>query len=125
MEIKNCKKCGKIFNYIRGPELCVTCKKEFDKKLSIVKDYIRKNPDKTIDDVSKETDTSKKQILEWIREEKICLKQNTEIKIFCRGCKKPILTGNFCQDCKKIFRYDNKDYNDIKDKPKMRFLNKK
>lgn len=121
MKVVNCKKCGIVFRYHSGIELCDSCKKETEVNFNIVKDYIRKHPNKTIDEISKETNVSKRQVLQWINEGIITTMTNSISEpIRCRGCNIKIEEGIFCENCKKIFKY--KEYK--KEKPKMHFLNK-
>ena len=35
MDVRNCKKCGKLFNYVSGPMICPLCKEELEEKLEI------------------------------------------------------------------------------------------
>ena len=32
MNVRNCKKCNRIFNYIAGPTICPACKEDLEKK---------------------------------------------------------------------------------------------
>ena len=36
MEVKNCKKCRRLFNYISGPSICPQCREELEKKFQEV-----------------------------------------------------------------------------------------
>ena len=38
--IRNCSRCGKMFNYIVGDVICENCKKEIEEKFQQVKKYI-------------------------------------------------------------------------------------
>ena len=38
MDVRNCKDCGKLFNYIGGAPLCQTCLKKLDDKFVQVKE---------------------------------------------------------------------------------------
>ena len=40
MDVRNCKGCGKLFNYMSGAQLCPECREKLEKKFSSVKDYI-------------------------------------------------------------------------------------
>lgn len=52
MEVRNCKGCGKIFNYIGGMPMCEACKKELEDKFQQVKAYIYDNRDADINQVA-------------------------------------------------------------------------
>jgi hypothetical protein len=45
MEVKNCKNCGRLYNYIGGVyRLCPECMRKLEEKFQEVKDYIENNP---------------------------------------------------------------------------------
>ena len=45
MDVKNCRGCGRLFNYIGGGYfLCPACMEALDKKFQVVKKYIQDNP---------------------------------------------------------------------------------
>ena len=45
MEVKNCKNCGRLYNYIGGVyRLCPECMRKLEEKFQEVKDYIEDNP---------------------------------------------------------------------------------
>ncbi len=70
MEVRNCKGCGKIFNYIGGMPMCEACKKELEDKFQQVKAYIYDNRDADINQVAEDNDVSVQQIRQWVREER-------------------------------------------------------
>ena len=41
MNARNCRKCGKLFNYVSGPPICMACREALEKKFQEVKEYIR------------------------------------------------------------------------------------
>ena len=71
MEVKNCKGCGRLFNYMGGAPLCDGCRKKFEQKFQEVKQYLDENPNASVNQVSEDNDVSVKQIKQWIREESI------------------------------------------------------
>lgn len=101
MEVRNCKDCGKLFNYMGGVPVCPTCSKKLEEKFEQVKEYIYDNPGANINQVADENDVSVKQIKQWIREERLCFADNSELGIECENCGAMIKTGRFCQKCKK------------------------
>ena len=115
MEVKNCKGCGRIFNYMDGEQLCPACKKKLEEKFSEVKKYIEDNPDATVKQVSEDMDVSVKQIKLWIRQERLILSKASPDGILCESCGRPIRSGKFCDKCKTSMQ--NKLANAL-DKPK-------
>lgn len=100
MNVRNCKKCGRIFNYIGGPVTCQKCREELEEKFQEVRKYVRDNPGVDITEVSEECDVEPKQIRRWIQEERLELSENSPIKIPCESCGALIRSGRFCEKCK-------------------------
>ncbi|MCI8377245.1 MAG: flagellar protein [Lachnospiraceae bacterium] len=99
MDVRNCKKCGKLFNY-NGESLCQSCVKEMEDKFFEVRDYIYKNPTANMAVVAEENDIPIQQIKKWVRQERLTFSKDSGISIDCESCGKPILTGRYCKDCK-------------------------
>lgn len=99
MDVRNCKKCGKLFNY-SGEALCPLCVKEMEDKFFEVREYIYKNPSASMAIVAEEIDVPIQQIKKWVRQERLCFSKDAGISIDCESCGKPILTGRYCKECK-------------------------
>lgn len=100
MEVKNCRDCGRLFNYVTGPRLCSECKQKLEDKFMEVRDYIRDNPAANIAEISENMDVSTQQIHQWIREERLIFSPDSMVTIDCEHCGAPIRTGRFCDKCK-------------------------
>jgi hypothetical protein len=70
-------------------------------KFRQVRDYIRDHPHENVDQVAVHTDTAKKQILEWVKEERLQFDKPELVGLTCRKCGMIIPTGMFCKECKK------------------------
>lgn len=100
MDVRNCARCGKIFNYITGQPICIECKSEIEKKFSEVKQYLRENPGANIQEVSEANKVEIRQIKQWIREERITFSEDSMVGIECELCGTMIKSGRFCSKCK-------------------------
>lgn len=100
MDVRNCKGCGKLFNYIQGPPLCPTCVKALDAKFEEVKEYVYDHPRVDMQEVSEVFDVSIAQIKQWIREERLAFADDSMIGIDCESCGVTIKTGRYCKVCK-------------------------
>lgn len=100
MDVRNCKDCGKLFNYIGGAPLCQTCLKKLDDKFTQVKEYIYDHPGAGVQEVAEENDVTPGQIRKWIREERLAFADDSPIGIACESCGTTIKTGRFCKQCK-------------------------
>ena len=106
MNIRNCKKCKKLFNYVTGPNICPTCKAEVEQKFQEVKQYIQNNERSDMQDVSDACDVEVAQIQQWIREERLLLSYNSPMGIECERCGSKIMRGRFCEKCKSEMTND-------------------
>lgn len=121
MEVKNCKGCGRLFNYIGGPRMCPVCVDESEKKFFEVKEYIRENTNTEIGEVAEATEVSLVQIKQWVREERLAFSAESGSIIECEKCGVLIVTGKYCQNCKNDMQ---KNLTSALDKPKIDQLRK-
>ena len=98
--LRNCKGCGKLFNYMSGAQLCPECRAKLEKKFSSVKDYIGEHPQASISQVAEDMDVSVKQIKQWVKEERLILSEASLDGVLCEHCGRPITSGRFCDKCK-------------------------
>jgi len=99
-ELRNCKKCNRLFSSVDGSTLCSRCNVKVDDGFNRVREYIYDNPVSSIKDVSKGTSVSADVILKWIRDGRIILAENSSIS-FCQRCGSPMDGGRFCGKCVK------------------------
>lgn len=100
MDVRNCRSCGRLFNYYGGTPICPACKDQLEEKFQQVKEYLRQNPNAPIQAVSDDNDVSVKQITQWVREERLTFSDDSPIGIECENCGAIIKTGRFCEHCK-------------------------
>lgn len=100
MDVRNCRSCGRLFNYYGGVPICKACKDQLEEKFQQVKEYLRQNPNAPIQAVSDDNDVSVKQITQWVREERLTFSDDSPIGIECENCGAIIKTGRFCEHCK-------------------------
>ena len=99
MEIKNCKKCKRIFQYLTGPQLCITCKDEDELEFQEIKKYLKEHPRATMTEVAEALEISVEKITKFLRDGRLEVAEGSAIKIECESCGRPILTGKYCQIC--------------------------
>ncbi len=127
MELKVCKNCRRLFQYIYGPEICPDCIKALSKEkteeaeqdlanavvtkdinnekelFERVKEYIIAHPKATISDISGVMDVTPKQLFEWIREERLEFSEDSKDAWFeCEKCGTKIKSGRLCSRCKGL-----------------------
>ncbi|MBQ1597812.1 MAG: flagellar protein [Lachnospiraceae bacterium] len=100
MEVRNCRKCGRMFNYLGGPPICAACRKDAEMLFQKVRDYIRDNPKASISQICEDCGCTNTQLRQWIREERLEFSRDSDITMKCENCGASIRTGRFCDKCK-------------------------
>lgn len=101
MNVRNCRKCGRIFNHISGMPICPACKEKLEEKFQEVKKYIRENRMADLKEVAEECEVEIGQLQQWIREERLEFTEDSPVKIPCENCGAMIRSGKYCEKCKR------------------------
>ena len=99
MNVRNCRSCGNLFNYLSGPPTCPACREKMEEKFQEVKHYIQENKGAGIQQVAEECEVEVSQIRQWLREERLELSGDSALYLNCDSCGKPIRSGRFCEKC--------------------------
>jgi flagellar operon protein (TIGR03826 family) len=100
-DVRNCRKCGKIFNYIGSP-ICQVCKQAEEEDFKAIKDYLYRNPGSSITQVSAELDISVEKIRRFLKDGRLEITGDDGNMILeCENCGKSIKSGRFCDDCER------------------------
>lgn len=100
MEVCNCRRCGRLFNYVSGPRICPACHDEMEEKFQEVRKYIQQHGRASMEEVSEECGVDTGQIQQWIRQERLQFADDSPIRVSCEMCGKMIGCGRFCPQCK-------------------------
>lgn len=100
MDIRNCKRCRRLFNYTDNSRFCPACMEEIEREFQETKEYIYRHPGVGIQAVAEDLGIDVAQIRQWIREERLVLSDATDSGICCENCGVNITTGRFCEKCK-------------------------
>lgn len=98
MDIRNCKKCGKIYSY-DGFATCRECRKEQEASFQKVKEYLHEFPGASVAEVESSTGVEAKEIMEFLRQGRLEMDPSSSITLSCERCGTKILTGRFCDRC--------------------------
>lgn len=119
MNVRNCRKCGKLFNYISGMPICPACKDKLEEKFQAVKKYIRENRLADIKEVAEKCEVEIGQIQQWIREDRLEFTEDSPVKIPCENCGAMIRSGKYCEKCKREM---TNNLSSVMEKPKKAVL---
>ena len=100
MNVRSCKICKRLFNYLSGPVYCPVCKDKMEEKFQEVKAFIQDNPGVHIQEVADTCEVETAQIRQWLREERLELTEGSPLMLSCDGCGAPIRSGRYCDKCK-------------------------
>lgn len=99
MNVRNCRSCGNLFNYVTGQAICPSCREKMEKKFQEVKEYIREHKGASIPEVAEECDVDAGQIRQWLREDRLEVTADSAIFLSCESCGAAIRSGRFCEKC--------------------------
>ena len=132
MNVRNCRRCKRLFNYVMGPPICPECKAGEEEQFQKVKKYLQENKATNITKVSEECEVDMALIQQWVRQERLEFAEGSSIGMVCEKCGADIRTGRYCEKCKAEMvnnlnsaiphkKAPDKPKDD-KQSPKMRFL---
>lgn len=99
-DVRNCKRCRKIFQYTGGQPLCIECRVLEEQTFKTVKDFIYSNPGVTISEVSNTLGISVERIKGYLRDGRLeIVGGESNMFLECERCGKSIKTGRYCDAC--------------------------
>lgn len=106
MDIRNCKRCGKMYAYLSGPPICQDCKQQDEEDFQKVKKYIYDNRGASMKDISEACDVSIEKITKFLKEGRLEIKEGSNIILECEKCGQAIKSGRLCAACSKQLERD-------------------
>lgn len=100
MDVRTCRRCRKLFNYVAGQPICPVCREELENLFQNVKKYLADNRNASINDVAEACEVDAQQIRQWVREERLQFSSDSAVGINCESCGTMIRSGRFCDNCK-------------------------
>lgn len=107
MDVRTCKKCGRLFNYIgSGEEVCAFCKSREDDAFKKVKDYLYEHRGAGFYEVRENYDVDAELLRKWLREGRLEFAKGADSGLTCERCGAPIPSGRYCEKCKNEMAND-------------------
>lgn len=101
-DVRNCRRCGKIFNYLGGEILCPVCKQQDEEDFKRVKDYLYEYPGATMSQIATDLEISVEKIKRYLRQGRLEIIGNEgNLILECEMCGKSIKSGRYCDICEK------------------------
>ena len=138
MNVRTCRKCRRLFNYVMGPSFCPECRIKEEDKFQEVKKFVQDHGRASMQEVAEACEVTMKQIQQWIRDDRLMLADDSPLGIECERCGKMIRGGKFCPTCSNEMaaklqsamgnpfaaHVAEKNESNKRDGNRMRFLNK-
>lgn len=105
MEIRTCKECRRLFNYLAGIQICPDCRQMIEKKFQEVKNYLAENPGVGLPQILESCEVNEAYVTQWVKEERLELSDCSGSGIHCERCGAVTQSGMFCNKCKREFLY--------------------
>ncbi len=101
-EVRNCRRCGRVYSYIGGAPICPDCKKQDEEDFQKVKEYLYQNRGASINQVSVDVDISVEKIKRYLKEGRLeIIGDDGNMILECENCGKSIKSGRFCEECER------------------------
>ena len=100
MDMKNCSRCGKLYA-TSNPSLCPDCVDKDQVDFRKVRDFVKENPEVSIEVICEATGVDEIKILEYIRQGHLVSADLRGPAIECVKCGKSISKGRYCVLCQQ------------------------
>lgn len=101
-DVRNCRKCGKIFNSFTGSPVCPACKKAEEDEFKKVKDYLYRNPGANLNQISLNLEISIEKIKRFLKDGRLeIVSEEGNMFLECERCGKAINSGRYCEECER------------------------
>lgn len=100
-EIRYCRVCRKMFQYVTGAQLCPACKQIDEEEYERVRTFLRDFPGANMQEVAENTQVNPNKISRWLKEERLEVSEGSPVALNCESCGVRIRSGRFCLDCSK------------------------
>jgi flagellar operon protein (TIGR03826 family) len=105
-ELRNCRRCKRIFMHAVGPQICEDCKKLEEEEFERVRKFVREYPGATIQEVSEATEVPTQLIYKFLKDGRLEVSEASPIALQCENCGVRITSGRFCVSCSKKLASD-------------------
>lgn len=100
MSLKNCKRCGKLFQF-QQHSVCQSCLVKDQEDFSKIWNYMQEHPRVSVLELSRETGVRAEVINRFRREGRLAVQSTNgePANLTCEACGIPLEQGRYCQQC--------------------------
>lgn len=104
MSIANCARCGRMYQKLSGVKICPDCAQAEEDAFRLVRDFLEANPGCDMPTVSRETGVEEAVILRLVQGGRLATLGElvTGLRVECRQCQKPVISGKYCPECTEL-----------------------
>ncbi|WHH57111.1 hypothetical protein [Petroclostridium sp. X23] len=99
LEIRNCRRCGKIFQTNGILKMCPSCKEQDEHQFDRIREYLSLHPRANMYEVAYDLDISVSEIRRYLKEHRLVIVENDNGFLSCERCGKSIQSGQYCDEC--------------------------
>ena len=103
MELVTCALCGSLFQTFEK-KICPRCAEKEDEYYKTVKQLIKEQPGLKFKEIIEETGVPERLMRRWLQDGRLEIASKEGIGLRCERCKKEILQGKYCVDCRAIMQ---------------------
>jgi len=134
MEIRPCRDCRRLFNYLSGIQLCPDCRERQEDKFQEVRCFLDEHPGAGVQQIAECCAADEIQVVQWIRDGRLNLVNDLDPFVRCEHCGEVIKSGRYCERCRREFlvelrqmeaglrKPDPETVKHDKEGPRMRFM---
>lgn len=79
--------------------ICPDCFEEEEEVLASVKQYLKDNPNESLDHVADAVGAPKTLIMKFLRQKRLTVTKGSALTVTCSSCGNPISSGRLCEHC--------------------------
>lgn len=101
MSIANCARCSRMYQKVSGVKFCPDCIQAEEDAFRLVRDFLEAHPGSDMPTVSQETGVEEPVILRLVQSGRLAILGDlvAGLRVECRQCTKPVISGKFCPEC--------------------------
>ncbi len=103
-ELRNCRRCGKIYTFT-GLPICKECHDKEEEEYEILRVYLREHPLAALSEASRDTGVPSEIIADFLRRGLLEGITRNEDVPRCAICKRPVISGGLCHECLGKMQY--------------------